>query len=76
MGASEDLPEAEIIFNRASLALATSQRLIASWLPPRTPQEVAAERTQHDLEEKESEDFSPLPESYDQEETVRVCYDY
>lgn len=28
--------EADIIFNRANIALARSQRLVASWLPPRT----------------------------------------
>lgn len=65
MGASEDCSEAEVIFNRASLALAKSQRLIASWLPPKSQVAAAAAKTEEELDREESEIFSPVPERYD-----------
>jgi hypothetical protein len=39
------LSQADIIFNRTNVALARSQRLIASWLPPK-PQSEQQESTQ------------------------------
>jgi Protein of unknown function (DUF3245) len=63
MGVSRDVSEADIIFNRASLALAKSQRLIASWLPPQ-PQAAATAKSDEDLDKEEADIFSPVPELY------------
>ncbi|MCJ1272030.1 hypothetical protein MMC22_011936 [Lobaria immixta] len=54
--------EADIIFNRASVALAKSQRLIASWLPPPTASELANAKSEEDVEREEQEMFTPVPE--------------
>ncbi|PGH13599.1 hypothetical protein AJ79_03592 [Helicocarpus griseus UAMH5409] len=54
--------EADIVFNRANVALARSQRLIASWLPPKTPEEIASAKTEEDLQREEDEIFTPVPE--------------
>jgi hypothetical protein len=54
--------EADIIVNRANVALAQSQRLIASWLPPRTDEERANAKSEEDIEEEEREIFTPVPE--------------
>lgn len=56
--------EADIIFNRASVALAKSQRLIASWLPPPTASELAKAKTEEEIEKEEQEMFTPIPELY------------
>jgi hypothetical protein len=56
--------EADVIFNRASVALAKSQRLIASWLPPKTPEELASTKTEEELEREEKAIFAPVPELY------------
>jgi Protein of unknown function (DUF3245) len=61
MRPSNEISESDIVFNQASLALAKSQRLIASWLPPRTPTDVDA-KTEVELEKQESEVFSPVSE--------------
>lgn len=50
--------EADIILNRANIALARSQKLIESWLPPQT----TAEEPRHD------DDLKNEPETY-----VRPC---
>ncbi|KLJ08911.1 hypothetical protein EMPG_15659 [Blastomyces silverae] len=54
--------EADIVFNRANVALARSQRLIASWLPPKTAEEVAHAKTEEELQREEDEIFTPVPE--------------
>ena len=54
--------EADIIFNRANVALAKSQRLIASWLPPRTEEELRNAKTEMEIEKEEEEMFTPMPE--------------
>ncbi|MCJ1429100.1 hypothetical protein MMC29_007013 [Sticta canariensis] len=54
--------EADIIFNRALVALAESQRLVASWLPPPTVSELANAKSEEDLEREEQELFTPEPE--------------
>ncbi|KAL9108091.1 MAG: hypothetical protein Q9227_007066 [Pyrenula ochraceoflavens] len=59
MPKSADQSEADAIFNRASLALAKSQRLIASWLPPKTEEDV---KTEEQLEAEEREIFTVVPE--------------
>jgi hypothetical protein len=46
------LSQADIIFNRTNVALARSQRLIASWLPPK-PQSEQQESTQAAADEEE-----------------------
>lgn len=64
MDGSKESSEAAVIFNRASLALAKSQRLIASWLPPKTLDEALDAKTEEELDREESEVFSPVPELY------------
>ncbi|EEH44029.1 uncharacterized protein PADG_00318 [Paracoccidioides brasiliensis Pb18] len=54
--------EADVIFNRANLALARSQRLIASWLPPKTAEEIANTKSEEELQREEDEIFTPVPE--------------
>ncbi|KAL8809971.1 MAG: hypothetical protein Q9223_005069 [Gallowayella weberi] len=54
--------EANIIFNRANVALAKSQRLVASWLPPRTDDEVKNAKTEEQIEKEEQKIFTPVPE--------------
>ncbi|KZF22788.1 hypothetical protein L228DRAFT_238696 [Xylona heveae TC161] len=54
--------EADIVFNRANVALAKSQRLIASWLPPKTSDESANAKTEEDLDREEQEIFTPVPD--------------
>lgn len=56
--------DADIIFNRASVALAKSQRLIASWLPPPTPSELANAKSEEEIEREEQDIFTPIPELY------------
>lgn len=56
--------EADIIFNRANVALAKSQRLVASWLPPRTEDEIKNAKTEEETEKEEQELFTPMPELY------------
>ncbi|CRG92752.1 hypothetical protein PISL3812_09819 [Talaromyces islandicus] len=57
--------EADIIFNRANVALARSQRLVASWLPPAAADEKQkgeSESDQAELQRLEDEMFTPVPE--------------
>lgn len=56
--------EADIIFNKANVALAKSQRLLASWLPPRKPEELQNTKTEEELDREEQEVFVPMPETY------------
>jgi len=59
---SKEPSEADIVFNRANVALAKSQRLIASWLPQRTPEELANAKTEEELEKEDQDLFAPVPE--------------
>ncbi|KAI9828939.1 MAG: hypothetical protein M1819_006438 [Sarea resinae] len=59
---SRPTSEADIVFNRANVALAKSQRLIASWLPPPTPDELARARSEEDLEREDRDTFAPVPQ--------------
>ena len=59
MPKSSEPSEADIIFNRASLALAKSQRLIESWLPPKSAADI---KTEEQLEAEEREIFTVVPE--------------
>ncbi|KAI4176084.1 MAG: hypothetical protein LQ348_006072 [Seirophora lacunosa] len=54
--------EADVIFNRANVALAKSQRLVASWLPPRTEAELQSSKSEEQIEKEEQELFTPVPE--------------
>ncbi|KAL8723773.1 MAG: hypothetical protein Q9225_000068 [Loekoesia sp. 1 TL-2023] len=54
--------EADIIFNRANVTLARSKRLVASWLPPRTEDEMKNAKTEEEIEKEEQELFTPMPE--------------
>ena len=54
--------EADVIFNRANVALARSQRLIQSWLPPKTAEEVASTKTDQEVQIEDDELFKPAPE--------------
>ena len=64
MDASKESTEAVVIFNRASLALAKSQHLIASWLPPKSPHDALNTKTEEELDREEYEAFSPVSELY------------
>jgi hypothetical protein len=52
--APKEPSEAEIIFNRASVALAKSQKLVASWLPPRDEAEETPAKEAEELTEPEA----------------------
>ncbi|KAF2145084.1 uncharacterized protein K452DRAFT_316207 [Aplosporella prunicola CBS 121167] len=52
----------EIAFNRASVALARSQALIASWLPPRTTEEAASAKSDDDVQKEDKALFTPSAE--------------
>ncbi|KAL8842968.1 MAG: hypothetical protein Q9176_002271 [Flavoplaca citrina] len=54
--------EADVIFNRANVALAKSQRLVASWLPQPTDSELKNAKTEEQIENEEQEMFTPVPE--------------
>lgn len=54
--------EADIVSNRASIASAKNQRLVASWLPPRSDAELANAKSQEELDREEEEMFAPVPE--------------
>lgn len=60
--------EADVIFNRANIALAQSQRLVVSWLPPKTAEELRDTKSEaehvKELEKEESEIFVAVPEEY------------
>jgi hypothetical protein len=62
MPPTKEPSEADIVFNRASVALAKQQRLIASWLPPRTAEEASNAKSAKELELEEQEMFAPVPE--------------
>ena len=56
--------EGDVLLNRINIALAKSQRQIASWLPPRKEEELASLTTEEDIEKEEQEMFIPTPEVY------------
>ncbi|KAI9933411.1 hypothetical protein ASPWEDRAFT_159686 [Aspergillus wentii DTO 134E9] len=55
--------ESDIILNRANVALARSQRLVASWLPPKTEDELTNIKTEEELQKEEDEIFTAVPET-------------
>jgi hypothetical protein len=54
--------EADIISNRINVRHADKLRLIASWLPAPTKEELASAKSQEELEQEEKEMFAPVPE--------------
>ena len=61
---SPEPSEADIIFNRANVALAKAQRLVASWLPLRTEAELQNAKTTEEIDKDEEAMFTPVPELY------------
>lgn len=55
--------ETDIILNKANVALARSQRLVASWLPPPTDAEQANVKSEEELQKEEDEIFTAVPET-------------
>ncbi|KAF7172049.1 hypothetical protein CNMCM5623_004351 [Aspergillus felis] len=60
---SRSKSETDIILNKAHVALARSQRLVASWLPPPTDEEKAHVKTEEELQREEDEIFIAVPET-------------
>lgn len=54
--------EADVILNRANVALARSQRLVASWLPAPTEEE-SVTKSEEELQREEDEIFTAVPET-------------
>ncbi|KAK4913419.1 hypothetical protein LTR66_012043 [Elasticomyces elasticus] len=54
--------EVDILLARTNVALARSQRLIQSWLPPPAPDELADTKTEQDRLAEEEELFKPTPD--------------
>lgn len=61
--------EADVILNRANVALARSQRLIQSWLPQRTADDTANTKSEEELQKEEDELFKAEPEWLDRQHT-------
>ncbi|CAI7570996.1 unnamed protein product [Penicillium pancosmium] len=56
--------ESDIILNRANVALSRSQRLVSSWLPAQTDDELSATaKTDEELQREEDEIFTAVPET-------------
>ncbi|KAB8267562.1 hypothetical protein BDV30DRAFT_36058 [Aspergillus minisclerotigenes] len=55
--------ETDVILNKANVALARSQRLVASWLPPKTQEEQANTKSEEELQREEDEVFTAVPET-------------
>lgn len=55
--------ESDVILNRANVALARSQRLVASWLPAQTDDELAHTKSEEELQREEDEIFTAVPET-------------
>ncbi|KAL2866833.1 DUF3245 domain-containing protein [Aspergillus lucknowensis] len=55
--------ETDIILNKANIALARSQRLVASWLPAQTSEDQAHTKTDEELQREEDEVFTAVPET-------------
>lgn len=56
--------EADIISNRINVRHADKLRLIASWLPAPTPEELTSAKTQEELDQEDKEMFAPVPETF------------
>jgi hypothetical protein len=56
--------EIEIWFNRASVALAKSERLMSGLLPPPTESELKNAKTEEQVRKEEQEMFTVAPDLY------------
>ncbi|KAI5239844.1 hypothetical protein E4T43_06475 [Aureobasidium subglaciale] len=54
--------DADVIFNRANVALARSQRLVQSWLPTKSAEDAAHHKTHQELLNEDEELFKSTPE--------------
>jgi hypothetical protein len=54
--------DADVVFNRANIALAHSQRLVQSWLPTKTGHDAQPQKTQQELLKEDEDLFKPTPE--------------
>ena len=59
---SKEPSEADIISNRINVRHADKLRLIASWLPAPTAEELSSSKSQEELEQEEKDMFTPVPE--------------
>ncbi|KAL2832394.1 hypothetical protein BDW59DRAFT_104490 [Aspergillus cavernicola] len=55
--------ETDIILNKANIALARSQRLVASWLPVQTQADQSNAKPDEELQREEDEIFTAVPET-------------
>ena len=62
MPRAKEPSEAEVLFNRANVALAKNQRLVESWLPPRAPESAANLGSTSETVLDEEDMFTPVPE--------------
>ena len=56
--------EADIVLNKNNVALAKTQRLIASWLPPRSAEALPSAKSEEEIDREEQDMFIPGPEVY------------
>ncbi|RAL13642.1 uncharacterized protein BO97DRAFT_342159 [Aspergillus homomorphus CBS 101889] len=62
-GMSISKSQTDIILNKANVALARSQRLVASWLPAPTAADQANVKSEEELQREEDEIFTAVPET-------------
>ncbi|PYH47244.1 uncharacterized protein BP01DRAFT_372562 [Aspergillus saccharolyticus JOP 1030-1] len=55
--------ETDIILNKANVALARSQRLVASWLPAPKAEDLVNVKSEEELQREEDEIFTAVPET-------------
>ncbi|KAJ5273985.1 hypothetical protein N7478_009110 [Penicillium angulare] len=55
--------ESDVILNRANVALSRSQRLVSSWLPTQTEDELSNLKSEEELQREEDEIFTAVPET-------------
>ncbi|KAL7276929.1 hypothetical protein RUND412_000073 [Rhizina undulata] len=51
----------DVIQARISVSIAQARRLVSSWLPPPTPEEILATRSDEQLAKEDEEMFKPMP---------------
>ncbi|KAL4976539.1 hypothetical protein BDW66DRAFT_50204 [Aspergillus desertorum] len=56
-------PDTDVILNKTNIALARSQRLVASWLPPPPATDETNAKTDAELQREEEEIFTAVPET-------------
>ena len=63
--------DADIIQNKLNVLIANQQRLLSSWLPPRTADELKNVKTQEEIEKEEEAIFTPVPTTCDE---ILLCH--